>query len=554
MSTIPWFHTTTIYQIYPRSYYDTNDDGIGDIQGIIQKLDYIRDLGFETIWCSPFFESPQRDFGYDISNYKEIAADYGTLDDALQLIEQVHRRGLRIVFDMVMNHTSDQHPWFRESRSSRDNPKADWYLWRDRTNNWRSYTRGQGWNYAPERGQYYWASFLPMQPDLNYRNPLVKQAMFDIVRFWLQRGVDGFRLDMFNSLYKHAEFLDNPISRHLLPSEAPPARFFQEARYNLNQPESFQFAKELQTVCNEFGEKLLLGEVSGERRVIRQFMGSQQNDGLSLVFDFSMLTFKFAADYFRDLIRDVESHFPEPFMPVYVFSNHDNRRSIRRLGGDRAKAKLLHLLQFTVRGVPCTYYGEEIGMSDARLPRSQALDPIPHEFGYVPGFVFDLLGITINRDEVRTPMQWDATKNAGFSSAGRPWLPVNPGFAAVSVANESAQADSLLNTIRQMIEIRHAEPALHSGSLQLIDGLPDGLLGYLRRWSGEEISVFLNFNGTPLRLAPRGGDWIPLLKLAKADDFYDGEIVLSPFSGVILKRLAPRSIERFLEKERMRTS
>jgi oligo-1,6-glucosidase/alpha-glucosidase len=554
MSDTPWFQATTIYQIYPRSYYDANGDGIGDIQGLIKKLDYIRDLGFETIWCSPFFVSPQRDFGYDISDYQRIAVEYGTLGDAAQLIDEVHRRGMRIVFDMVMNHTSDQHPWFKESRSSRDNPKADWYLWRDRPNNWRSYTRRRGWTYAPERGQYYWASFLPFQPDLNYRNPEVKQAMFETVRFWLLKGVDGFRLDMFNSLYKHADFLNNPFSRHLLPRETPPARFFQEARYNLNQPESFHFARELRSVCDEFGDKLLLGEVSGVRSVIRQFMGAERNDGLSLVFDFSMLSFKFTADYFRDLVRDIERHFPDPFMPVFVFSNHDGRRSIRRLGGSIDKAKLLHLLQLTVRGVPCMYYGEEIGMTDAHLPRAQALDPIPHEFAFVPDFVFDLKGITINRDEVRTPMQWNGSRNAGFSSAKEPWLPVNPDFLAVNVAKESAQADSLLNTIRGMLQIRRAEPALHSGSLQLIDGLPDGLLGYLRKSRSEEVAVFLNFTGHQIRLAPRGGQWNAIFKLSESDNLQEGAITLSPYSGIILKHLTPQNLERFLEKERMRTS
>ena len=554
MAGTPWYHQTTIYQVYPRSYSDTNGDGIGDIPGLIQKLDYIRDLGFETIWCSPFFASPQRDFGYDISDYRAIAPEYGTLDDAARLIDEVHRRGMRIVFDMVMNHTSDQHPWFKESRSSRDNPKADWYLWRDRPNNWRSYTRRQGWTYAPERRQYYWASFLPFQPDLNYRNPDVKQAMFDEVRFWLQKGVDGFRLDMFNSIYKHPDFPNNPFSRHLLPTEAPPARFFQEARFNLNQPESFDFARDLRSVCNEFGDKLLLGEVSGVRGVIRKFMGAELNDGLTLVFDFSMLNFKFTADYFHDLIRDIEAHFPDPFMPVFVFSNHDGRRSIRRLGGDVAKAKLLHLLQLTVRGVPCMYYGEEIGMTDARLPRAQALDPIPHEFALIPSFIFDSQGITINRDEVRTPMQWDASRNAGFSPAEDPWLPVNPDFATVNVAGESAQANSLLNTIRHILHIRQAEPALHSGSLELIDGLPGGLLGYLRRSGTDEIAVFLNFSGVGMKLGPRGGQWQPLFNLSDADDFKAEAITLGPYGGLALKRILTPNLERFLEKERMRTS
>jgi oligo-1,6-glucosidase/alpha-glucosidase len=236
MNSLPWYHKTTIYQIYPRSFYDSNGDGIGDLQGILQKLDYIQELGFETIWVSPFFASPQADFGYDISDYTSIAPEYGTLEDADQLIGEVHRRRMRIILDMVMNHTSMEHAWFKESRSSQNNPKADWYIWRDQPNNWQSMTGGSGWHYVGERNQYYWASFLPFQPDLNYRNPAVKEAMFNIIRFWLARGVDGFRLDLFNVIYKDAEFRNNPFSFRLIPAGDEPSSFFQVAKYTLNLP------------------------------------------------------------------------------------------------------------------------------------------------------------------------------------------------------------------------------------------------------------------------------------------------------------------------------
>ncbi len=553
MSPAPWFHQTTIYQIYPRSYFDTNADGIGDIRGIIAKLDYIRDLGYETIWCSPFFKSPQGDFGYDISDYEDIAAEYGSLDDAVQLIEQVHRRGMRVIFDMVMNHTSAQHPWFLESRSSRDNPKSDWYIWRDQPNNWQSAVHSRGWHYSPERRQYYWASFLPFQPDLNYRNPAVKQAMFDTVRFWLRKGVDGFRLDMFNSIYKHVDFPNNPFSRHFFPSDDPPSRLFQEARYNVNQPESYDFARELRRVCDEFGPKMLLGEVSGPREVISKFMGEGANSGLALVFDFHMLGLRFTADFFRNIIVELERHFADPFMPVYVFSNHDAPRSIYRLGNDVSKAKLLALLQLTVRGVPCMYYGEEIGMTDADLPRATALDPIAHQFRWVPNFLFDKLGITINRDVVRTPMQWDATPNAGFSTAPRTWLPVNPDYGAVNVAAEASQPDSLLSTVRQLLHLRRAEPALSSGSLELLSGLPDNVLGYLRRQGGNELTILLNFNAAPAHIASRGGRWSSLFALSPADEFREGGAVLGPYGGLILKSDSS-DLRRKLEDQRRRTS
>lgn len=546
MSTLPWYHKTTIYQIYPRSFYDSNDDGIGDIQGIIRKLDHIHEMGFETIWISPFFASPQADFGYDISNYTGIAPEYGTMDDALQLIGETHRRGMKIVFDMVMNHTSDQHPWFKESRSSRDNPKADWYIWRDPTplrlprrdeggkpNNWNSITGGSGWHYAPERGQYFWSSFLPFQPDLNYRNPEVKQAMFEIVRFWLDKGVDGYRLDIFNVIYKDAEFRDNPFSFKLIQTEDDPSGFFQEAKYTLNQPESFEFARELRSVCDEFGEKILLGEVSGNRQIIRKFLGDEVNNGLGLVFDFAMLSFKFTADYFRKIIRGVEHTFPDPFMPVYVFSNHDRRRSIKRVGDDIRKAKLLHMLQLTVRGVPCVYYGEEIGMTDHKLPFGSALDPIPHKFRFLPRFIFDLLGLTINRDEVRTPMQWDATKNAGFSSAEKTWLPVHENYSQINAANASREEGSLLNAIRDLLKLRRQEKALQEGSLEMMDGLPNGVLGYVRKLGNQKISILLNFAEQAREIPIEYSECV--FKLSNGDEAKEKAIRLNGLGGMIVK-------------------
>ena len=535
MPALPWYHKTSIYQIYPRSFYDSNQDGIGDIQGIIQKLDCIKDLGFETIWCSPFFASPQVDFGYDISNYTDIAPEYGTLSDALQLIEETHRRGMRIVFDMVMNHTSSEHSWFKESRTSRDNPKADWYLWRDKPNNWQSMTGGSGWHYASERNQYYWASFLPFQPDLNYRNPEVKKTMFDMVRFWLGKGADGFRLDMFNVIYKDAEFRNNPFTFELAPTESNPSGFFQEAKYTLNQPENYEFAKELRSVCNEFGKKLLLGEVSGSRSVIRKFMGDEQNNGLTLVFDFGMMNFKFTARYFHDLIADVEKYFPDPFMPVYVFSNHDRARSISHLENDTRKARLLHLLQLTVRGVPCMYYGEEIGMTNLPLAFKTALDPIAHKFTFLPRFISDWLGLTLNRDEVRTPMQWNGEKNAGFSSAEKTWLPVHPNYAVVNVERESKDENSLLNTIRAILKIRNAESALQAGNLEWVDGLPDGVLGYKRRNGKDTLAILLNFNNKEKEFRLGEENWMIVFELSKDDHFNAGKLKLNGFSGIVLK-------------------
>ena len=529
-----WYHKTTIYQIYPRSFHDSNEDGIGDLKGILQKLDYLQELGFETLWISPFFSSPQIDLGYDISNYTEIAPEYGTMDDALQLINEVHRRGMKIVLDMVMNHTSAEHPWFIESRSSRNNSKADWYLWRDKPNNWKSMTGGSGWHYAKERDQYYWSSFLPFQPDLNYRNPDVKKSMLNIVRFWLGKGADGFRLDIFNVIYKDAGFRNNPFSPKLVPSEEDPSGFFQKAKYTMNQPESFSFAKDLKSVCNEFGEKILLGEIQGNTELIKNYM-TQNGDGLGLVFNFEMLNFKFTARYFRDLINKIERDFPDPLMPVYVFSNHDRRRSIHRIGENLQKAKLLHTLQLTVRGVPCMYYGEEIGMTDSKFPFGSAFDPIPHKFKYIPRFFFDLIGLTINRDEVRTPMQWDTSQNAGFSSAEQAWLPVHNNFKTINVEKEHKETSSLLNTIRALLKIRKEEITLQEGSLECIEGLPFGVLGYSRTFGKMKLLILLNFDKQSKEFPLDVSECI--FKLNDGDEIKNKAIRLNAF-GAIIARIA----------------
>lgn len=533
---LPWYHKTTIYQIYPRSFKDNNGDGIGDLQGIIQKLDYIKELGFESIWISPFFSSPQADFGYDVSDYLTISPDYGTMDDALQLIDEIHKRGMKVIFDLVLNHTSDQHPWFKESRSSRSNPKADWYLWRDKPNNWQSMTGGSGWHYAKERRQYFWSSFLPFQPDLNWRNPEVKQVMFNMVRFWLGKGVDGFRLDIFNTIYKDAEYRNNPFTFKLTPTPNDPSGYFQKMKYSQDQPESMELAKEFRQVCEEFGEKLIVGEVQAKREIVRKFEGEEKNDGLTLAFDFEMLEFKFTAEFFHSIISDIEKHFPPPFMPVYVFSNHDKRRSLDQLGKDVRKAKLLHMLQLTVRGVPCMYYGEEIGMTNLKLPFATALDPIPHKYTFAPRFIFDALNVTVNRDEVRTPMQWDESKNAGFSMAEKTWLPVHPEFMTVNVEAQNKDTDSLLSTIRTLLNIRKDEKSLQAGSLELIQKLPDGILGYERVFEKERIVVLLNFKDQPQQFThPNHASATTLFRLSQANEVKDGIIHLGGFGGIILK-------------------
>jgi alpha-glucosidase len=322
-----------------------------------------------------------------------------------------------------------------------------------------------------------------------------------------------------------------------VPTEANPSGFFQKPKYTLNQPENYEFARELRAVCTEHGERLLLGEVSGDRGTIRKFLGEGENDGLTLVFDFGMLGFRFSAPYFRSLIEDIERRFPDPFMPVYVFSNHDSTRSIAHLGNDVRKAKVLHLLQLTVRGVPCLYYGEELGMTNLRIPAGRALDPIARKFRAIPRPVFDLLGLTINRDEVRTPMQWSGGPNAGFSESGQTWLPLHPDYVSVNVEAENADPDSLLNVTRALLRIRNAEAALQEGHLEWIDALPPDVLGFERRAGSAAVAVFMSFSGSARQFRFPGGKC--LMRLSNQDRLEAGTMTLSPFGGMIWSLPAP---------------
>ncbi|MFN8310565.1 MAG: alpha-amylase family glycosyl hydrolase [Chitinophagales bacterium] len=530
----PWYHHTTIYQIYPRSFADSNGDGIGDIPGIISKLDYIKDLGYETIWVSPFFESPQQDFGYDISNYCDIAPEYGTLDNAIQLIEEVHKRNMKIVFDMVMNHTSSQHAWFQRDLENKTDSNL-FYIWANKPNRWQSALFKKGWHYAPERKQYYWASFLPFQPDLNYRNPEVKKQMFTQVRFWLEHGVDGFRLDMFNSIYKDSLLRNNAASRREVSKHYNTKGFFHTIKGSVNQPQSFEFAKELRTVCDSFGTKMLLGEVFGNHAMIRNFSGKEQNDGLGLVFNFEMLRFHFSAHFFRKTIAGLERDFARPFAPVYVFSNHDRRRSATRLKGNARKEKLLALLQLTARGTACMYYGEELGMQDVRMPYRKALDPIPHLYKALPRFLVDWHGETLNRDELRTPMAWDSSATAGFSSSTKTWLPLHADHNMRNAASEISDSTSLLQHVKKLLHLRNNKPSLSIGTLELLNlpKCPRNVLVYSRKWEGEELWIVLNFNKQKQHLSLPNQQrliysTVPAVKT-------DSGLKIDGYSGVILE-------------------
>jgi glycosidase len=508
MSDPPWWHATTIYQVYPRSFADSNGDGIGDLPGLIGHLDHLVDLGIGAVWVSPFFASPQRDVGYDISDYRSIAPEYGTLADAQALIAECHGRGLRVMFDLVLNHTSDQHEWFVESRSSRTNPKADWYVWSDGRggiggrrrppNNWRSELQiTRAWQWSDDREQWYLASFLGFQPDLNWRNPDLRAEMFDMIRRWLARGVDGFRLDIFGSIMQDQLLRDNrrrPMLAGGIPRIQTPNR-------TLNTDDNIALAADLRQICNEFDgdDRILLGEVFGPTSTLRRYLHDGGRDGLHAVFLFDFLAAPYKASRLRSLIERYERAFPAPMQPTYVIENHDRTRSLSRLGGDLDKARVMATLLCTLRGIPVIYQGQEIGMTNRYIPLRDAIDPLPAATArWVPELVNQRLTERLNRDEVRTPMQWNGSPGAGFCDPEvTPWLPVGDNVGAHNVATEGADPTSLLSWYRQLLHLRRHHPALHRGSLTLIDEVPGDVIAYHRSAPDDQASVYANLGAEP---------------------------------------------------------
>jgi len=554
---LPWWKKTTVYQIYPRSFKDSSGDGIGDIPGIISKLDYLQDLGIETIWFSPFFSSPQADFGYDVSDYRSIAPEYGSMTDCEKLIRDIHNRDMYVVFDLVLNHTSDQHPWFLESQSSRDSPKRDWYIWRDGRkphgkkppNNWKSMVGGSGWHYDEATEQWYWAQFLPFQPDLNYRNLDVKREMFDTIRFWLDKGVDGFRLDIINTIFEDEQFRDNPFAWNFFPSVEENKSFFQNKIHTINHPDNFLFVKELRSLLDEYSnpERFMVGEIHASIDTLKRYCGEVRSktttDGLHLAFMFQSLDVKLDVPSLLELVNLYDQNFQEPYTPTWVFSNHDQMRRINKLGSDITKAKLNATLQLTARGVPFIYYGEEIGMLNHKLPLKTAKDPIGRKYSWLPKIVISLLtrtgSISLNRDDCRTPMQWDQSPNAGFCSEDvESWLPVSPDHQSRNVTSEEDDPDSLLNCYRSLLRLRKNTPAIHSGSL-VISSLShnfESVLSYQRLHDNQTVEVWLNISEKHCRIDEMEQDAKLLFStIHNATPLRESVLVLEPYQGVVLE-------------------
>jgi len=446
---------------------------------------------------------------------------------------------MKIIFDLVMNHTSDEHEWFKTSASSKQNDKADWYVWKDgkgkngkrKPNNWKAMIGGSGWHWHEGRQQYYWASFLPFQPDLNYHNTKVNQAMLNVAKYWLQKGVDGFRLDIFNSIYEDESMRNNPFSFRIVPSEANPNGFFQKAKYNINQEKSFEFAIALRQVIDSFSspQRYLIGEVFGDNHTLKKFCNYNGKDGLNTVFLFKTLTKKLKAKPYRKMVAEFEKDFSEPFTPVYVYSNHDRKRSISRLNGSIEKAKLLALFQFTTRGIPFTYYGEEIGMTQSSIPLKKGLDPLAQRFKWIPQFMVNMSGESINRDECRTPMQWNAQENSGFTKA-TPWLPVNKNYTERNVKALLADEKSLLNLYRRILKFRNYTDALQIGKIEIDYAISNKkILAYYRFTNDEKYLILLNMTKKHIDLKNTVGE------IMLSTHLEIPKTTMRPFEGRIVK-------------------
>ena len=481
-----WWKTGVIYQIYPRSFQDSNGDGIGDLNGIIARADYLAWLGIDAVWISPFFPSPMADFGYDISDYIGVDPIFGTLADFDRLLTALHARNIRVILDFVPNHSSIAHPWFQESRRSRDNPKRDWYIWRDPApdgappNNWLSQAGGGAWTLSPETGQYYYHAFLSDQPDLNWRNPAVREAMKGALRFWLDRGVDGFRVDVLWHLAKDPEFRDDPPNPNYRESEPPFMRVL--PHHSADHADMIDIATEMRRVLDEYpGERVLIGELSLPLKRLMEYYGPDLS-AVHLPFNFALLWTAWTregwtVERLSHMIERYERALPPGAWPNWVIGNHDQPRIASRIG--MAQARVAMVLLLTLRGTPTLYYGDELGHPSVEIPPERVRDP----------FGINMPGGTQGRDPVRTPMPWDDTGHAGFSDS-EPWLPLAPNAAELNIAAEKADPESMLSLTNRLLALRRREPALHKGDWARLD-VKGPALGYLRSWQDQRLAILL---------------------------------------------------------------
>ena len=478
-----WWQRAIIYQVYPRSFQDSNGDGVGDLRGFLERVDYLASLGVQAVWLSPIYPSPMDDFGYDVSDYTGVHPMFGSLADFDELVAALKRRGMKLILDFVPNHTSDRHPWFEASRASRTNPYRDWYLWRDPgpgggpPNNWLSQFGGSAWEWDEKTGQYYYHAFLRSQPDLNWRNPAVCAAMYDVLRFWLARGVDGFRVDVLWHLIKDDQFRDNPPNPDFKPGTGSPPHHSQFPIYTTDRPEVQDIVSGLRKVVDEFDDRMLIGEIYLPLERLMAYYGANL-EGVHLPFNFQLLQSQWNARGLATLIDQYEGLLPQGGWPNWVLGNHDNPRIASRVGVQQARVAAMLLL--TLRGTPTMYYGDELGMVNVAIPPDRVQDP----------FEKNVPGIGAGRDPARTPMQWDASPGAGFTS-GEPWLPLSDDYQTVNVAAQDADPQSLLTLYRQLLRLRSGHAALWDGKYEAVATTGD-LLAYVRRTGNESFLVALN--------------------------------------------------------------
>jgi alpha-glucosidase len=524
-----WWQTGVIYQIYPRSFQDSNQDGVGDIQGIVSRLDYVKNLGVDCVWLSPIYPSPMADFGYDISDYRAIHPLFGTMKDFDQLLEEVHKRGMKLLLDLVPNHTSDQHPWFLESRSSRDNPKRDWYIWCDADesgnppNNWLSVFGGAAWEWDETTRQYYYHAFLKEQPDLNWRNPEVQKALCDVMRFWLTKGVDGFRVDVMWHMIKDLQLRNNPVN----PNSTFTAQELIYDHYlpvfSTDQPEVHDIVRMMREVTDDYDERVLIGEIYLPVDKLVAYYG-RDNSGAHLPFNFQLLNLPWDAVQIATAIDQYEGALPQGGWPNWVLSNHDQPRISSRVGYSQSKVAALLLL--TLRGTPTLYYGDEIGMQDVPIPMDQIVDPqglrMPDR--------------NISRDPARTPMQWDASLFAGFST-NPPWLPLPVNFRRVNVAAQKDDPYSMLSFYRRILTLRKQEPALHEGRYTPVYS-DQQMIAYKREWGGSALLILLNLTHRPCYFKseiPVKGEVLICTEIEREGALVEKPITLSGDEGMIVR-------------------
>jgi alpha-glucosidase len=517
MQETSWWQRAVIYEVYPRSFQDSNGDGVGDLEGIGGRLDYLVRLGIDAVWISPFYPSPMADFGYDVADYTGIDPLFGTLADFDRLIEEVHRRGLRLILDFVPNHTSDQHPWFLESRSARTSPRRDWYVWRDEPNNWLSNFGGSAWEYDGPSGQYYLHSFLKEQPDLNWRNPAVCAAMFDALRFWLRRGVDGFRVDVMWLLIKDDQFRDNPLNPDWRQGDLESHKLL--PLYTSNRPEVIPIVEQMRAVLEEFSGRVLIGEIYLPVPELVAYYGKDLS-GAQLPFNFQLLQCAWNADALAKTIADYVAALPPGAWPNWVLGNHDNARVATRAG--RAQAPVAAVLLSTLPGTLTLYYGEELGMENVSIPPDLVRDPAEK----------NQPGVGAGRDPERTPMAWDASARAGFTT-GQPWLPLHDDHATRNVATFEGDPASLLHLYRKLTALRRQYPVLVHGALQHIEA-QGALLRYECVDAQGRLLVLLNLGDQALSVADAAGPVIVSTDAVRHGFVSAGELVLSANEALVL--------------------